>query len=83
MMACGCAVIELASEHVEGTLTHGKDAWLVPPDPDEIADGIVEVLRNKRLREQLLAHGIQRTRATSWRNSARRIEEIPFRDSAS
>lgn len=31
MMACGCAVIELASEHVEGTLTHGKDAWLVSP----------------------------------------------------
>lgn len=76
MMACGCAVVEVASERWEGVLTHGEDAWLVEPKAEAAANGIVELLTNLPLRDRLVENGLQRTRTMSWRNSARQIEAI-------
>ncbi|MBA3832468.1 MAG: glycosyltransferase [Chthoniobacterales bacterium] len=81
MMACGCAVLELQSERWEGTLTHGRDAWLVQPTPDAVAKGIVELLRNSALGEALAAHGSERARSMSWHDSARQIEKMLLRNS--
>ncbi len=80
MMACGCAVVELASERWDGVLTHGEDAWLVEQNPKAVADGIVELLRNTALREKLVENGLRRTRSMSWRDSVRQIEAILLRD---
>lgn len=80
MMACGCAVLEIASERWAGTLTHDEDSWLVAPTAEAVAAGLKELLTNHALRERLIAHGLARTRGMSWRDSARRIEKILLRD---
>ncbi len=80
MMACGCAVLEIASERWAGTLTHGEDAWLVAPNAETVAEGLKELLTNHALRERLIANGLARTKGMSWRDSARQIEKVLLRD---
>ena len=79
MMACRCAVVELASERVEGIATHGEDAWLVEPNPNAIADGIALLLQDALLRGRLTETAYQRVRGKDWRHSARQIEAILLR----
>jgi glycosyltransferase involved in cell wall biosynthesis len=79
MMACRCAVVEIASERFEGVLTHGQNAWLVEPTATEIADGIVELLEDTKLRERIVENAYQRTRTMHWRDSVRQIEAILLR----
>ena len=79
MMACGCAALEIASEHWQGVLTHGKDAWLVDATPPAIANGVVELLTNRPLHNRLVENGTRLTTAMDWRNSARQIEVILLR----
>jgi len=80
MMACRCAVVEIASERLEGILTHGRDAWLVEPNPQSAAAGIIELLQNKNLHDILVQNAYERTRMMSWRDSVRQIEAILLRD---
>src|SRR5690349_4972814 len=40
MMACRCAMVEIASERFEGVLRHGRDAWLAEPTGVAIVEGI-------------------------------------------
>jgi glycosyltransferase involved in cell wall biosynthesis len=80
MMACGCAVVELATERFDGILTHGKDAWLVDLDPQLVGDAICQLLTDDALRESIVENGCRRTRTMSWRNSIRQIEAILLRD---
>ncbi len=82
MMACRCAVVEIASERLEGTLTHGQDAWLVEPNAKSIAEGIIELLTNSKLREQIVANGSARAQTMDWSKSVRQIEAILLRDAA-
>jgi glycosyltransferase involved in cell wall biosynthesis len=79
-MACGCAVVEIASERWTGTLSHGKDAWLVQPTAQAVADGIIELLKNKPLRAKLIKNGLRRTQKMSWHDSARQVEKLLLRD---
>jgi O-antigen biosynthesis protein len=76
MMACGCVVIEIASERLEGVLTHGQDAWLVEPTPQAVADGVVQLLEEKQLRERLVENGYARTKTMPWSQSVRQIEAV-------
>ena len=75
MMACACAVVEVASERFDGVLTHGEDAWLVEPNPKSAAEGIVKLLKNSALRESLVKRGTDRTRTMDWACSAQQIEK--------
>ena len=79
MMACRCAVVELASERLEGIATHGKDAWLVEPNPNAIADGMARLLEDAPLRGRLIENAYQRVRGMDWRHSARPIEAVLLR----
>ena len=79
MMACRCAVVETASERLEGVLTHGRDAWLAKPTPNAIADGIVQLLEDTKLRERIVENAYQRTRTMNWRQSVRQIEAVLLR----
>jgi glycosyltransferase involved in cell wall biosynthesis len=79
MMACQCAVVELASERLEGIATHGEDAWLVEPNPDAIADGLARLLEDAPLRGRLIENAYQRVRGMDWRHSARQIEAVLLR----
>ena len=81
MMACGCAVVEAASERWEGILNHGEDSWLVENlDPQEVANAICRLLENNELRTKIVENGCRRTQSISWRKSVRHIEEILLRD---
>lgn len=80
MLACQCAVVEIASERFEGILTHDVDAWLVQPTSEAIADGIVRLLEDGSLRERLVNAGYNRTRTMSWANSVRQIEAVLLRN---
>lgn len=76
MLACRCAVVEIASERFEGILTHNVDAWLVQPTASAIADGIMRLLEDTTLRERLARTGYERARKMSWRDSVRQIEGV-------
>ena len=79
MMACRCAVVEIASERMEGIATHGKDAWLVEPNPAAIADGLMRLLTDDTLRSGLVENAYARARKLDWRHSARQIEAVLLR----
>lgn len=80
MLACRCAVVEIATERFDGIITHDVDAWLVEPTPTAVADGIVRLLSDDPLRERLARRGYERTRRMSWRNSVRQIEHVLLRN---
>lgn len=80
MLACRCAVVEVASERFEGIITHNVDAWLVQPTATDVADGIIRLLSDEQLRNRLLETGYQRARAMSWRDSVRQIEAVLLRN---
>ena len=80
MVACGCPVVEVASERWKGVLVHGETAWLVEPEAVAIATGVKRLLSERMLRERLVRHGLELTRHMSWRNSARQIERILLDD---
>ncbi len=82
MMACRCAVVEIASERMDGVLTHGHDAWLSEPVPEAIAAGIVRLLVDHELCEHLIGNAYHRTRNMNWRDSARQIEAVLLRHAA-
>ena len=82
MMACQCALVEIASERLEGIATHGQDAWLVEPTPDAIAGGIIRLLEDDALRERLIANASERAHKMDWRDSARQIEAVLLRELA-
>ena len=83
MMACRCAVVEIASERWDGTLTHARDAWLVEPNAQAVADGIEQLLEDKALRDGLVERAYRRTQEMSWQRSAAQIERVLLRETRS
>lgn len=79
MMACGCAVVDIRSERLEGLLEHGVNALLAEPTPSALADAVLSLLENQVLRQKIINHGLQRVNELSWRNSARQIEDVLLR----
>ena len=82
MIACGCAVMELASERWRDVLTHGENAWLVNSNPMAIANGVIELLTNEDARRRLIENGLGLTQNMSWSASARQVESVLLRDVA-
>lgn len=80
MLACRCAVVEVASQRFEGILTHNVDSWLVEPSADAIADGVAKLLDDDELRLRLATTGYERARKMSWRSSLRQIEAVLLRN---
>ena len=76
MMACGCPVVELASERWNGILTDGENACLVAPTVKAVARGVIELLQDSPRREAQARQGIELTSKMSWRDSARQVESI-------
>jgi glycosyltransferase involved in cell wall biosynthesis len=76
MMACGCAVVDIASERMEGLLHNGVDSLLTQPDPRAIAESILQLLHEKELRQKLVENGYQQVNQRSWEASVRQIEQL-------
>jgi len=68
-MACGCpAVVSRVASLPE---VCGEAACYVDPvDTESIAEGILKVLENGELREDLISRGLERARLFSWEKSA-------------
>jgi len=80
MIACGCAVVEIASERWQGVLTHDENVWLVNANSVAIANGIMGLLTNKDVRARLIENGLRLTQDMSWSASARQVESVLLRD---
>lgn len=74
-MACGTPVI--ASNTTSLPEVAGDAALLVNPESvDEIASSILRLLRNKRLREELIHKGLERAKFFTWEEHAEAIVNI-------
>jgi glycosyltransferase involved in cell wall biosynthesis len=68
-MASGCPVVT-ADRYGTKELAEGAAVLVNPEDVDSIADGMRRVLDDKRLRDQLIAAGKERSRPFTWRRCA-------------
>jgi len=69
-MACGCPVI--VSDNSSLPEVCGEAAYYVNPhNPSDISEGIITVLNNKTLRNELINNGLERAKQFSWTNSAK------------
>ena len=79
LMACRCAVVDIASERVAGLLEHGQNAMLAEPTPEKIAEAVLRLLWDKPLRQAIVERAYQQTRQLAWSQSARQIEAVLLR----
>ena len=74
-MKCGVPVIASdipALAEVAG----GAAALMNPRDAKQLADKIFEVLENQKLRSELIASGLERSKIFSWRKTAEEMFKI-------
>lgn len=73
MMACGLPVVELDVPSTRAIFHNGEVAF-APPSPYGIVDTINDLLNSPRKREIQRKNGLEFIAASSWENSARKIE---------
>lgn len=78
LMACGCAVVSNRGENVESLLTE-QSTQLASPTPRALADAILQLLNNERLREQKVAAGFALAESTDWNYEVKKIEAAFYR----
>jgi O-antigen biosynthesis alpha-1,2-mannosyltransferase len=71
-MACGCAIVT-ANTCAPPEVCDGAARLVDPSNVDEIAAAMLEVLLDTRLRQQLIARGIERARDFGWDKCAAEI----------
>ena len=79
MMACRCAVVDLASERVAGLLEDGVNCRLAEPTPEAVAATVLDLLWNKGQRAAVVETAYQQVKNMSWEHSARQIEAVLLR----
>lgn len=76
-MACGCALVAANSRGVEEFVTDGVTALLAPvKDPAALAAGVLRLLRDHNLRQQLATAGTQAIQAFTWERSVAAWETL-------
>ena len=74
-MACGCPVV--ASNVGSIPEIGGKAAsYFAPDSPEELAETLLELTRNKKMRKQLIERGLIRAKYFSWAKTARNTLSI-------
>lgn len=74
-MRCGVPVITSNTSSMPEV--SGDAAYIVDPyKPEEITDGIIELLNNKQLRNELVEKGIKQSRKFSWENMAKDVLKL-------
>ena len=73
LMACGCAVVSNEGANVEWLLTN-ETVRLAKPDPQSLADAILELLQSDDLRLQKIEAGLAFAQSTNWTKEIRVIE---------
>jgi glycosyltransferase involved in cell wall biosynthesis len=74
-MACGCSVVTSSVSSLPEVV--GNAGILVDPlNIDEMAEGILRIINDKSLKEDLIRKGIERVKMFSWENTAKQILDI-------
>lgn len=75
--AMRCEVPVITSNTSSMPEVSGNAAYIVDPyKPEEITDGIVELLSNKQLREELIEKGTKQSQKFSWENMAKDVLKL-------
>lgn len=74
-MACGCPVV-VSSAGALPESVGDAGLYIEPGDPASIAEGITKALREKPLRESLVAKGLARSKTFSWEKAARETWKV-------
>lgn len=78
LMACGCAVVSNAGRNVEWLLTD-ELIQLAHPNPQCLAEAILELLEDDQLRQRKVAAGWAFAERTDWATEIRKIEGAFYR----
>jgi phosphatidylinositol alpha-mannosyltransferase len=75
-MASGTPLIASNIDGYNGVVDHMEDGFLVPPmDPDSLAQGIIELLRDGALRSRFRDKGLEKAGRFSWKSVTRTLEQ--------
>jgi glycosyltransferase involved in cell wall biosynthesis len=74
IMACGCPVVSNRGPNVEWLLRDGENALLADPTPESLAQAVIRMLEDNRLRQRLREGGLASATATDWMAEAVKID---------
>jgi glycosyltransferase involved in cell wall biosynthesis len=76
-MACGKPVIATNTQDFKALEEYNAGTLVDPEKPEEVADAIIALLKNKKLREEMGKNGRKYVvENRSWESVARRVEEV-------
>jgi glycosyltransferase involved in cell wall biosynthesis len=76
-MACGVPVVTTDSGGVREYAIPEETAIVVPPkNPEALAQGILRVLNDKKLRQKLIKNGLEKAKEFDWEKSIDTLEKI-------
>jgi O-antigen biosynthesis protein len=73
LMACGCAVVSNEGPNTEWLLTD-QTVRLAKPDPESLAEAIIELLGSDKVRLRIIEAGLAFAQSTDWTREIRTIE---------
>jgi len=75
-MACGVPVVTTDCGGIRDYAVDGYNALIVPPgDPEAVADAVLKILRDDKLRERLVEHGIETAKQWTWDKVVDKFEQ--------
>ena len=75
-MSCGLAVIT-TQFGTEDYAFHKETAYIVEPkNPENIAKGIIDLVKNQELRDRLSINGMKQSQKFTWEESVSKLEKI-------
>jgi len=73
-MAVGKPIVATNIDGYASVVAHGEEGWLVPPkDSKELAQALISVLSDGKLRQQMGAKGRLKAEEYSWEHVAQRV----------
>jgi glycosyltransferase involved in cell wall biosynthesis len=75
-LATGSCVLATDLPSLREEVVHSESAWLVPPGPAGLADGLIRLLRDSALRKRLEANAVVSAATRTWTVRGAAISDI-------
>ena len=69
-ISCGCPIISTPIPHAVEVLQNGTGIIVDFENPNQLAEQVILLLKNEKLRKSIAANGIHKLAPTAWENSA-------------
>ena len=69
-ISCGCPIISTPIPHAIEVLQNGNGIIIDFEDPEQLAQQVIRLLNNEKLRKKIASNGIHKLAPTAWENSA-------------